>query len=116
MREIKFRGKCIDDCQYKGNWLYGCGFQDDFLDDEGNRMIYMNTENGPYRVDPETVGQCTDKMDKNKKLIWSGDKVDYNGETGTVKWCTEDAMFIIDFDTWQINFGQIYGYELEVIN
>lgn len=60
-REIKFRGKRLDN----GEWIYG-----DLVD--GDSIIHCNTaHNGtvfPYRdaVDPETVGQYTERKDKNE--------------------------------------------------
>ena len=67
MREIKFRGKRIDN----GQWVYGdvariypagkiIGIHDWF-----SRRI--------YEIDPETIGQYTGLKDKNGKEIYEGD-------------------------------------------
>lgn len=75
-REIKFRGKRLDN----GEWVYG------FLvvDPKGKYRIYWQpfpdaTSNTYHFVDPETIGQFTGLHDKNGREIWEGDIVIENG-------------------------------------
>ena len=71
MREIKFRGKRIDN----GEWVYGY-YVFEQLTEEHN--ILENVDNpydnlNWYEVDPNTVGQCTGLEDDNDIGIYEGD-------------------------------------------
>lgn len=55
MREYKFRAKCIDESEYKGQLIYGFGVHK--WDDDGVERAELYTPNGIFEVDPETVGQ-----------------------------------------------------------
>lgn len=89
-----WRGKRIDN----GEWVEGhyvC-----LTDSKGNEHRiytgYAETNCGDYypdfyKIDPETLGECTTETDINKNLIFEGDIVTYRTEDGKAKgivyWC-----------------------------
>lgn len=87
MREIKFRGKCLDN----GHWLYGDLIQ--LLGEQGNgRKFIVNNQFGacidqkgnfintgsPFvnEVDPETVSQFAGLHDLSYYEIYQGDIIE----------------------------------------
>ena len=65
MREIKFRGKRLDN----GEWAIGLLVK---MWDEWH-ILDCDDENTAYPVVPDTIGQHTGLKDKNDKEIWEGD-------------------------------------------
>lgn len=94
MREIKFRGKRLDN----GEWVYG-GI---IFIDGGEPHIFCNY--GGVEVDPATVGEYAGLKDKNGKEIYEGDILTDEFESiGVVEW--RDGAFVVnfaDFDIYQI--------------
>lgn len=125
-REILFRGKRSDN----GEWVEGSLVSDS---DEFGEILKCfgceSTDDTPdgyyyaqYEVDMSTVGQYTGLTDKNGVKIFDGDIVTVENpnisddEYGIVKFDNDGAMFIVEFDTFTVDFGNnIDGNRCEII-
>lgn len=85
-REIKFRGKRIDNKK----WVYGFLADEDYINDI-NSIDLSSIE-----VDRGTIGQFTGLFDKNGKEIYEGDIISVNGKyPKLVKYIDDYACFCL---------------------
>ncbi|AYB47968.1 hypothetical protein D5F53_29315 [Paenibacillus lautus] len=87
MREIKFRGKRIDN----GEWVYGSYTH--CRDVDGNPSIIPFRANYHVPVDRETVGQYTGLSDRNGKEIYEGDIREGDHAIYLIEWNAEKAQY-----------------------
>lgn len=108
MRMIKFRGKRLD-----GEWVYGDllldrGFGGDVISD----VVWIRKENNKsYQALPETVGQWTGLVDKNRVEAYEKDVVDVYFEDGEI----ERAILVWDEMLFRYRLkssdGTLWGFD-----
>lgn len=113
MREIKYRGKRVDN----GEWVYGYYW----FNHMGNHFIRETiNKNGAigivdYEVLPETVGQFTGQKDAHNEEIFEDDLLEDCDDVYTVEWNNDDAMFSLICDNISLDFGDCNGEWYEKI-
>jgi len=116
-REIKFRGKRIDN----GEWVYGYLV----IDPTNKYRIYYQplpetTSNTYHFVDPESIGQFTGLADKHGKEIYENDIIEFSdsfGETHRIEVLFIDGAFggIFNEDGLYNLSYLCYYYQTEII-
>lgn len=116
MDRFKFRAWLIDEKRYGENInLFNCCndtiYDVEEYDNKGSHYTM-------YRADEVVLEQSTGIKDKNGKLIYENDIVDFDdSETyATIEWGEDDGCWrIITAEKTIYTFDNLYGYELTVV-
>ena len=92
MREIKFRGKRLDN----GAWMYGS-----LVILNGRHFIFDNADR--HEVDPETIGQWTGLCDREKTKVYEGDII--AGSNGSINGYPWPFTLQIEWDAAACSFN-----------
>lgn len=118
MREILFRGKCVDNYKNSGKWAEGYLLR---FTEKRNPFIMLKDGGGESaEVVPETVGQYTGLTDKSGTKIFEGDIVRWTDSAGTtnnfvVIWDNHKAMFYLRSWGYSVDLCDCCAKELTVI-
>lgn len=107
MREIKFRGKSINN----GKWIHGSLVGTDVIAGGYAKTWDDDLELDEWeKVDPETVGQYTGLRDANDVEIYEGDLILYKGNKGKVFFDEVNMQFMFETEDGGYEFcnGQVY--------
>lgn len=121
-----FKAKRLDNGEWvQGNLIQSCdatdGWEAIIIPTKNSNMFTKHIKRGYgnlgfenwYRVDPSTICQCTGLKDKNGKLIWENNIVDFLGHKGTVVFeCGSFGIVfreIIDWEEIEANICPITG-------
>jgi len=107
MNEIEFRGKR----KYGPEYLIG-----DISHIDGSQFISPRNESVPsnspdwFEVDPNTVGQYTGFVDKDRSRIFGKDHISYAGKCYTVKMVDGCWRAVLQGGSYQFYLSEITSY------